>query len=142
MAYIEPAIDLLTRHHHSLTNWALTRRHFLAMLKTRKLSVTIDDNPADYQKWLLTKRGAASVASENRREAKLAEKQLSIRRQNTSAPRSKIRSCEKQLDALSAQKRDIQAKMSTPRFDDQSNAGDIVAQSATLASVDAQFDEV
>ena len=112
------------------------------MLKIRKLSCNIDVNKADYQKWLLTKRGAASVASEDRRKAKPAEKQLSTRRQNTSAPRSKIRSCEKQLDALSAQKRDIQAKMSTPGFDDQSNAGAIVAQSATLASVDAQFDEV
>ena len=32
--------------------------------------------------------------------------------------------------------------MSTPGFDDQSNVGDIAAQSAALASVDAQFDEV
>ena len=106
------------------------------------MSFIIDGNKADYQKLLLTKRGAASVASEDRRKAKPAEKQLSTRRQNTSAPRSKIRSCEKQLDALSAQKRDIQAKMSTPGFDDQSNVGDIAAQSAALASVDAQFDEI
>ena len=106
------------------------------------MSFIIDGNKADYQKLLLTKRGAASVASADRREAKPVGKQLSTRRQNTSAPRSKIRSCEKQLDALSAQKRDIQAKMSTPGFDDQSNAGAIVAQSATLTSVDAQFDEV
>ena len=85
----------------------INEQAFLAMLKIRKLSFTIDGNKADYKKWLLTKRGAASVASEDRREAKPAEKQLSTRRQNTSAPRSKIRTREKQLDALSAQKRDI-----------------------------------
>ncbi|MDA0332455.1 MAG: ABC-F family ATP-binding cassette domain-containing protein [Proteobacteria bacterium] len=104
-----------------------------------------DGDMTDYQKWLLAKRGAASMASANKQEIKPTDKQLSTgrqRRQNTSALRSKIRSFEKQLDALSAQKRAIETKMAAPGFYHQSNADNIAAQSAALASIDAQLIEV
>ena len=84
-----------------------------------------DGDMTDYQKWLLAKRGAASTASADKPTTKPTDKQLSTgrqRRQNTSALRAKIRSCEKQLDALSAQKRAIETKMAAPGFYDQSNA--------------------
>ncbi len=104
-----------------------------------------DGDMTDYQKWLLAKRGAASTASADKRETKPTDKQLSTgrqRRQNTSSLRSKIRSYEKQLDALSAQKRAIETKMAAPGFYDQSNADNIAAQSAALASIDVQLNEV
>jgi len=104
-----------------------------------------DGDMTDYQKWLLAKRGAASMASANKQEIKPTDKQLSTgrqRRQNTSALRSKIRGCEKQLDALSAQKLAIETKMAAPGFYHQSNADNIAAQSAALASIDAQLIEV
>ena len=99
----------------------------------------------DYQKWLLAKRGSASMASIDKQETKPTGKQLSTgrqRRQNTSALRSKIRSCEKQLDALAAQKRAIETTMAAPGFYDQSNADNIATQSAALASINVQLNEV
>ncbi len=104
-----------------------------------------DGDMTDYQKWLLAKRCAASMASANKQETKPTDKQLSTgrqRRQNTSALRSKIRGFEKQLDALSAQKLAIETKMAAPGFYHQSNADNIAAQSAALASIDAQLIEV
>ena len=104
-----------------------------------------DGDMTDYQKWLLAKRSAVSIASTEKREKKPTDKQLSTgrrRRQDTIALRSKIRSYEKQLDALSAQKQAIEAKMAAPGFYDQSNADYIVKQSAALASIDMQLNEV
>ena len=104
-----------------------------------------DGDMTDYQKWLLAKRGAASMASANKQEIKPTDNQLSTgrqRRQNTSTLRSKIRSFEKQLDALSAQKLAIETIMAAPGFYHQSNADNIAAQSAALASIDAQLIEV
>ena len=85
------------------------------------------------------------MASNDKQEIKPTGKQLSTgrqRRQNTSALRSKIRSCEKQLDALAAQKRAIETTMASPGFYDQSNADNIAAQSAALASINVQLNEV
>ena len=64
------------------------------------------------------------------------------RRQNTGALRSKIRSYEKQLDALSAQKIAIELKMAAPGFYDQSNSDNIAAESAALANIAVQLNEV
>ena len=99
----------------------------------------------DYQKWLLAKRGAPSTTSASNQKTKQTDKQLSTgpqRRQNASALRSKIRSYEEQVDALLAQKHAIETKMATPGFYDQSNVDKIVAQSAVLASIDTQLNEV
>nr|ALS56261.1 putative glycosyl transferase family 1 protein [uncultured bacterium EIL4H10] len=104
-----------------------------------------DGDMTDYQRWLLAKRGSASLASAEKRETKPIDKRLSTgrqRRQNTSALRSKIHSYEKQIDALYAQKRAIETKMATPGFYDQSNADNIAAQSAALVSLDVQLNEV
>ena len=116
----------------------------LWLVENGQVSV-FEGDMTDYQKWLLAKRGAASMVSADKRETKPTDKQLSTgrqRRQNTSALRSKIRSYEKQLDALSAQKRAIETKMAAPGFYDQSNADNIAAQSAALASIDVQLNEV
>ena len=64
------------------------------------------------------------------------------RRQNISVLRSKIRRCEKQLDALLAQKRAIETKIATPGFYAQSNADNIAAQSAALACINMRLNEV
>ena len=125
--------------------------HLVEMLADRLWLVenghvsAFDGDMIDYQKWLLTKRSAPRTASAKNQETKPTDNQLSTgrqRRQNTSALRSKIRSYEKQLDALSAKKHAIETKMATPGFYDQSNANNIVAQSAALASIDAQLNEV
>ena len=104
-----------------------------------------DGDMTDYQKLLLAKRGAANMSFADKSEAKPTDTKLSTRRQrwqNTSALRSKIRSCEKQSDALSAQKSVIETKMAAPGFYDGSNVDNIVAQSATLASIETQLNEV
>ena len=116
----------------------------LWLVKNGRVSA-FDGDMTDYKKWLLARRGAAGTASADKRKPEPTDKKLFTgrqRRQNTSALLSKIRSYEKQLDALSAQKRAIETKMATPGFYDQSNADNIAAESAALASIDLQLNEV
>lgn len=91
--------------------------HFVEMVADRlwlvengSISILIG-GVTDFQKCLLVKRVALKMASKDKLETKTTEKQLSIgcqRRQNTRLLRSKIRGCEKQLDAFSAQKRAVE----------------------------------
>ena len=53
--------------------------------------------------------------------------------------RSKIRVCEKQLDAFSAKKRAVEIQMAASGFYDQSNANDTAVHSATLVNTDVQL---
>ncbi len=104
-----------------------------------------DGDMADYQKSLLAKRGAAKMSFADKRKVRLTDTKLSTGRQwrqNTSALRSKIRSCENQLDALSAQKCAIETKMADPGFYEESNRDNIVAHSAALANIEAKLNEV
>ena len=99
----------------------------------------------DYKKWLLAKRGGASTVNADKPTTKPVDKQLSTgrqRRQNTSAVRAKIRSCETELETLGAQKQAIETKMSAPGFYDPSNAHNIAALGAELARIDAQLSAV
>ena len=78
-----------------------------------------DGDMTDYKKWLLAKRGGASTVNADKPTTKPVDKQLSTgrqRRQNTSAVRAKIRSCETELETLGAQKQAIETKMSAPGF--------------------------
>ena len=104
-----------------------------------------DGDMMDYKKWLLAKRGGASTVKADKPTTKPVDKQLSTgrqRRQNTSAVRAKIRSCETELETLGAQKQAIETKMSAPGFYDPSNAHNIAALGAKLASIDAQLSAV
>ena len=104
-----------------------------------------DGDMADYKKWLLAKRGGASTVNADKPSTKLVDKQLSTgrqRRQNTSAVRAKIRSCETELETLGAQKQAIETKMSAPGFYDPSNAFNIAALDAELARIDAQLSAI
>jgi ATP-binding cassette subfamily F protein 3 len=112
-----------------------------------------DGDMTDYQKWLMAKRGgasssvkASSAASSSvkasRRADEPADKQQSSgrqRRQNTSALRSKIRSCEKQIETLNAEKQQIERQMAAPDFYHQSNSEAIAELSRQLASIEAQL---
>jgi ATP-binding cassette subfamily F protein 3 len=102
-----------------------------------------DGDMTDYQKWLMAKRGgASSSAKASRRADELADKQQSSgrqRRQNTSALRSKIRSCEKQIETLNAEKRQIERQMAAPDFYNQSNSEAIAELSRQLAGIEAQL---
>ena len=53
--------------------------------------------------------------------------------------RAKIRSCEADLETLGAQKQAIETKMASPKFYDPSNAHNIGALSAELASIVGQL---
>ena len=104
-----------------------------------------DGDMTDYKKWLLAKRGGASTVNADKPTTKPVDKQLSTgrqRRQNTSAVRAKIRSCETELETLGAQKQAIETKMSAPGFYDPSNAHNIAALGAELARIDAQLSAV
>ena len=104
-----------------------------------------DGDMTDYKKWLLAKRGGASTVNADKPTTKPVDKQLSTgrqRRQNTSAVRARIRSCETELETLGAQKQAIETKMSTPEFYDSSNAHNIAALGAELARIDAQLSAV
>ena len=104
-----------------------------------------DGDMTDYKKWLLAKRGGASTVNANKPTTKPVDKQLSTgrqRRQNTSAVRAKIRSCETELETLGAQKQAIETKMFAPGFYDPSNAHNIAALGAELARIDAQLTAV
>ena len=104
-----------------------------------------DGDMMDYKKWLLAKRGGASTVKADKPTKKPVDKQLSTgrqRRQNTSAVRAKIRSCETELDTLGAQKQAIETKMASPGFYDPSNAHNIAALGAELARIDAQLSAV
>ena len=104
-----------------------------------------DGDMMDYKKWLLAKRGGASTVNADKPTTKPVDKQLSTgrqRRQNTSAVRAKIRSCETELETLGAQKQAIETKMSAPGFYDPSNAHNIAALGAELARIDAQLSAV
>jgi len=107
-----------------------------------------DGDMADYQKFLLGKRGEAPFAQKapssknNISKQPSPEKQHSPgrqRRQNTSALRSKIRSSEKQMDLLNTQKHAIETKMAAPGFYDPSNSAKIAELSCQLASIDDQL---
>jgi ATP-binding cassette subfamily F protein 3 len=102
-----------------------------------------DGDMTDYQKWLMAKRGgASSSAKASRRADELADKQQSSgrqRRQNTSALRSKIRSCENQIETLNAEKRQIERQMAAPDFYNQSNSEAIAELSRQLAGIEAQL---
>ena len=104
-----------------------------------------DGDMMDYKKWLLAKRGGASTVNANKPTTKPVDKQLSTgrqRRQNTSAVRAKIRSCEIELETLGAKKQSIETKMSAPGFYDPTNAHNIAALGAELAHIDAQLTAV
>ena len=104
-----------------------------------------DGDMMDYKKWLLAKRGGASTVKADKPTTKPVDKQLSTgrqRRQNTSAVRAKIRSCETELETLGAQKQAIETKMSAPGFYDPTNAHNIAALGAELAHIDAQLTAV
>ena len=104
-----------------------------------------DGDMTDYKKWLLAKRGGASTVNADKPTKKPVDKQLSTgrqRRQNTSAVRAKIRSCETELETLVAQKQAIETKMSASGFYDPSNAHNIAALGAELARIDAQLSAV
>ena len=107
-----------------------------------------DGDMADYQKWLMAKRGgssssgASSSGAASRRAGGSADKQQSSgrqRRQNTSALRSKIRSCEKQIETLNAQKQQIERQMAMPDFYHQSNSEAIAEFGSQLAGIEAQL---
>jgi ATP-binding cassette subfamily F protein 3 len=107
-----------------------------------------DGDMTDYQKWLMAKRGGASSsakassAASSRRADEPADKQQSSgrqRRQNTSALRSKIRSCEKQIETLNAEKQQIEREMAAPDFYHQSNSEAIAELSRQLAGIEAQL---
>jgi ATP-binding cassette subfamily F protein 3 len=112
-----------------------------------------DGDMADYQKWLMAKRGGASSSAKassaasssvkaSRRADEPADKQQSSgrqRRQNTSALRSKIRSCEKQIETLNAQKQQIERQMAMPDFYHQSNSEAIAEFGSQLAGIEAQL---
>ena len=103
---------------------------------------TFDGDMTDYKKWLLAKRSGASTVKADKPTTKPVDKQLSTgrqRRQNTSAVRAKIRSCETELETLGAQKQAIETKMSAPGFYDPSNAHNIAALGAELGRIDAQL---
>ena len=104
-----------------------------------------DGDMTDYKKWLLAKRGGAGTVNAGKPTTKPVDKQLSTsrqRRQNTSAVRAKIRSCETELETLGAQKQAIETKMSAPGFYDPSNAHNIATLGAELARIDAQLSAV
>lgn len=104
-----------------------------------------DGNMTENKKWLLAKRGGGSKVNANKPMTKPVDKQLSTgrqRRQNTSAVRAKIRSCETELATLGGQKQNIETKMALPGFYDPSNARNIVALIAELASIEAQLSAV
>jgi ATP-binding cassette subfamily F protein 3 len=102
-----------------------------------------DGDMTDYQKWLMAKRGGASSSVKaSRRADEPADKQQSSgrqRRQNTSALRSKIRSCEKQIETLNAEKQQIEREMAAPDFYHQSNSEAIAELSRQLAGIEAQL---
>ena len=102
-----------------------------------------DGDMADYQKWLMAKRGgASSSAKTSQRADEPADKQQSSgrqRRQNTSALRSKIRSCEKQIETLNAEKQQIERQMAAPDFYHQSNSEAIAELSRQLAGIEVRL---
>ena len=104
-----------------------------------------DGDMMDYKKWLLAKRGGAGTVNANKAMTKSVDKQLSAgrqRRQNSSAVRAKIRSCETELETLSALKQIIETKMASPEFYDPSNARNIAALINELASINAKLSAV
>jgi len=105
-----------------------------------------DGDMADYQKWLLAKRGAAGRrdAKPDNASTKPVAAQISgrQRRQNTSELRSKIRACEKQLAALGAQKDDLETAMAMPGFYAASNAAKIAEYGSHMTIIEADLSRI
>ena len=101
-----------------------------------------DGDMADYQRQLLARRGVGNTASEREKIAPSGlgrRSQISgrNRRQDSSKFRARVKSCEKTLVKLTAEKEKIVDQMAQPQFYDSGNAEKISQLSAYLANVEA-----
>ena len=97
---------------------------------------------ADYQRQLLARGGVGNTANDGGKTPppKLDGKSQHSgydRRQNTSKLRERVKSCEKKMVKLAAEKEKIVAQMAHPKFYDSGNAEKISQLSVGLVNVDA-----
>jgi len=106
-----------------------------------------DGDMADYRKWLLSQRVAFKAASYLKSNCTVSSSDKKHRsgrqrRQSASVLRSKIRTCEKQLETLAAQKQLIETEMTMPGFFDQSNKESVATLNSRLVRIDAKISAV